>query len=161
MSLTTLIAKHIRDVHFGGNWTTSNLKDTLSDVDWLIATKKIEGFNTIAMLVFHCNYYVSAIIGALKSGELNAHDKFSYDVPEITKQIEWEELVQKTLRESEILADVVEKLPDSILTEDFVESKYGNYFRNLHGLIEHTHYHLGQIVIVKKMIMNNVLNLDY
>ena len=30
--------------------------------------------------------------------------------------------------------------------------KYGNYFRNLTGIIEHLHYHLGQIVLIKKLI---------
>jgi hypothetical protein len=31
-------------------------------------------------------------------------------------------------------------------------AKYGNYYRNLHGIIEHTHYHLGQIVLIKKLL---------
>lgn len=25
------LAKHFREVHFGGNWTTVNMKDTLDD----------------------------------------------------------------------------------------------------------------------------------
>ena len=30
--------------------------------------------------------------------------------------------------------------------------KYGTYYRNFHGLIEHAHYHLGQIVLIKKLV---------
>jgi len=34
MTLIEQIAKHFRDVYFGGNWTAVNLKDTLADVSW-------------------------------------------------------------------------------------------------------------------------------
>ena len=34
MNLPFQIAKHFREVYFGGNWTSSNLKDNLADVDW-------------------------------------------------------------------------------------------------------------------------------
>ena len=46
---------------------------------------------------------------------------------------------------------MIAQLPDSRLEAIFVEEKYGTWFRNIHGLIEHTHYHLGQIAIIKKM----------
>lgn len=32
MNVTTQIAKHFREVHFGGNWTDVYLKETLADV---------------------------------------------------------------------------------------------------------------------------------
>lgn len=155
MNLTELIAKHIRDVHFGGNWTTSNMSDVLADIEWTAAVKKVDSFNTIAMLVFHINYYVDAIIKVLEGKSLDANDKYSYDLPPIQSQEDWLNLVNKSLRQAEEISALIEKLPDSILQQDFVDKQYGNYFRNFHGLIEHTHYHLGQIVILKKMIMNN------
>jgi hypothetical protein len=46
----------------------------------------------------------------------------------------------------------ISELPETILWENFTSEKYGNYYRNLQGIIEHTHYHLGQIVIIKKML---------
>ena len=53
MNTTAQIAKHMNDVFFGGNWTTSNLKDNLKDVSWQQATTKVYTFNTIATLVYH------------------------------------------------------------------------------------------------------------
>ena len=41
MQLSNQIAKHFREVYFGGNWTCSNLKDQLKDVTWKQATQKI------------------------------------------------------------------------------------------------------------------------
>ena len=152
MTLTQQTAKHFRDIHFGGNWTNVNLKDTLADITWQQATTKIDSLNTIAALVYHVNYYVDAVLKVLKGGALEAHDKFSFDVPKIASETEWQSLVNKALNQAEEFADEIEKLDDTIFFQDFTDSKYGNYFRNLHGIIEHTHYHLGQIAIIKKLV---------
>jgi uncharacterized damage-inducible protein DinB len=152
MNTTQQLAKHCRDVHFGGNWTFVNLKDTLADITWQEATTQYQDSNTIATLLFHINYYINPVARVLQGEPLNASDKFSFDCPTITSQEEWEHLVQKALDEAEQFAKEIEKLEESKLFEVFSEEKYGNYFRNLLGIIEHTHYHLGQIALIKKMI---------
>jgi len=152
MNTTQQLAKHCRDVHFGGNWTFVNLKDTLADITWQEATTQSQDSNTIATLLFHINYYINPVARVLQGEPLNASDKFSFDCPTITSQEEWEHLVQKALNEAEQFAKEIEKLEESKLFEVFSEEKYGNYFRNLLGIIEHTHYHLGQIALIKKMI---------
>jgi len=55
MNLTAQIAKHFREIHFGVNWTWSNLKDNLADVTWQLATTQVYSFNTIAVLVYPIN----------------------------------------------------------------------------------------------------------
>ena len=56
------------------------------------------------------------------------------------------------LDEAELFAQEIEKLDELKLYEVFSEEKYGNYFRNIVGIIEHAYYHLGQITLIKKMI---------
>ena len=153
MSLTKQIAKHFRDVHFGGNWTSVNLKDNLADVTWQQATTTVYTFNTIATLVYHMNYYVSAVLKVLQGDPLDAHDKYSFDRPPILSQEDWEKLLDKTWTDAENLAGLVEQLPENKLWEDFSDKKYGTYYRNIHGIIEHIHYHLGQIVLIKKILL--------
>lgn len=155
MNLTAQIAKHFREVYFGGNWTSVNLKDSLVGITWQQATAQVHSFNTIAMLVFHINYYVSAVLEVLEGGSLNAHDKYSFDVAPVDSDKDWEILLAKTLKDAENFATLVENLPESKLWEDFSGKKYGNYYRNLHGLIEHTHYHLGQIILIKKIVQGD------
>ena len=152
MNLSAQIAKHFREVHFGGNWTSVNLKETLSDVTWQQATTKIHSLNTIAALVYHIHYYVTAQLKVLQEGQLDAHDKYSFDLPPIQSQQDWEKLRDKLFADAETLAALIVKLPESRLGENFVEEKYGNYYRNFAGIIEHTHYHLGQIVLIKKIL---------
>lgn len=153
MNYTQQIAKHFREVHFGGNWTSSNLKEHVADLTWQQATTKINSLNTIVALVYHMNYYVSAVTRVLEGNPINAHDKYSFDHPPVQAQEDWDNLLDKTWRDAEKLAVLIEQLPESKLGETFVDEKYGNYFRNLHGLIEHCHYHLGQIVLIKKLWM--------
>ena len=157
MNLPAQIAKHLRDVHFGGNWTSVNLRDTLAGITWQQATTKVHTFNTIATLVFHANYYVSAVLKVLQGERLNASDKFSFDHPPIHSQQDWENLLTKTWTDAESFAALIEQLPESRIFEDFEDGKYGNYYRNLTGIIEHAHYHLGQIVLIKK-ILNEVVS---
>ena len=152
MNLPAQIAKHFRDVHFGGNWTSVNLKDTLADVTWQQAVTPVHNLNTIAVLVFHVNYYVSAVLKVLEGEPLKASDKYSFDLPAITSEDDWQKLVAKALSEAELFAQQIEKLDELKLFQDFTDPKYGNYYRNLHGIIEHTHYHLGQISLIKKIL---------
>lgn len=152
MNTSKQIAKHIRDIHFGGNWTCVNLKDTLNGVSWQQATTPVHTLNTIAKLVYHINYYVSTIIKVLQGGPLDAHDKYSFDCPPVQSQQDWDNLLNKVWADADTLVQLVEQLPDEKLGEDFTDKKYGSYYRNLHGMTEHSHYHLGQITVIKKML---------
>ena len=58
-------------------------------------------------------------------------------------------------KDTEELAQFLEKLTDKQLNATFVNKQYGTYLRNINAMIEHSYYHLGQIVIVKKLISSN------
>ena len=152
MTTPQQLSKHFKDVFFGGNWTAVNLKDTLEGITWQQATTKVHNLNTIAVLVFHINYYIDAVLKVLQGEPLNASDKYSFGLQPITSGEDWRKLVNKTFEQAELFADRIEGLDDKKLFEDFADPKYGNYFRNLAGIIEHTHYHLGQIVLLKKIL---------
>ncbi len=153
MKLTQQIAKHFREVYFGGNWTSVDLKTTLADVSWQHATTKVYTFNTIAALVYHISYYVSAITDVLQGAPLTAKDNFSFTHPPVQCHEDWEAVLHKTWADAELFALLVEQYPEEKLEATFVEEKYGSYLRNLLGVIEHTHYHLGQIVLIKKILL--------
>ncbi len=89
MSLSAQIAKHFREIHFGGNWTSSNLKDNLANVSWQQAVTKVYDFNTIATLVYHTHYFVQAVLKVLQGEPLNASDKLSFSHPPILSQRDW------------------------------------------------------------------------
>lgn len=152
MNQSALIAKHFRDLYFGGNWTWVSLKESLEGINWQQANAKVHDFNTIAVLVYHIGYYVSIQLKVLKGGSLEGTDKDSFNCPAIESEEDWQALLSKTWNEAEEYAALVEALPESRLQEIFVNEKYGTWYRNLVGLNEHAHYHLGQIVLLKKWV---------
>lgn len=150
-NLSKSVALQFRAVYFGGNWTSVNMKDSLQNIGWKQATRNIDGMNSIALLVFHTGYYVHEVLKVLRGGSLQAHDKFSFEMPPINSEEDWSALVSKTLEEAKQFADAVEAMPEQQFGADFSDPKYGTYYRNIHGIIEHTHYHLGQIALLKKL----------
>ena len=154
MSISKEIAKQINEVHFGGNWTDSNLKDQLSDLSWEEANISVYSFNTIATLVFHMNYYITRAIHVLNGRPLLAKDIDSFNHVPINSPEAWKLAQQKIWEEARVLETLIETMPDEQLWKEFAEKKYGNYYRNLQVIIEHFHYHLGQIAFIKKIVKN-------
>lgn len=152
MSLSDDLARHFRGLHAGPSYVGSNLQQALDGVDVREANTQIGSLNTIAKLTFHVNYYVAAVLKVFQGGPLEAHDKFSYNCPPIETNQDWEQLKTKVFNDAELLANLIEALPSDQLEAPFDKGKYGNNFRNINGLIEHTYYHLGQINIIKKLI---------
>ncbi len=153
MNTTSHLAKHFHEVHFGKNYTWSNLKDVLEGLTWEQATTKVHSLNTIAMLVYHMNYYAVAVMDVLEGKSLTAKHEKSLECPPITSEADWKKLLDNTWSDAERFARLIEELPEEKLWEDFANGKYGNYFRNIQGNIEHIHYHLGQIAIIKKLVL--------
>ena len=156
MKLTTQIAKQFREILLDGNWVAAtNYKVQLSDLTWKQATTKIGSLNTIAALTFHINYYLTGVLNVFKNGKLEIRDKYSFDLPPIKSKEDWEKLLNQMWKNAEEFAVLLEQMPDNKLDEIFVDEKYGNYHRNIDALIEHSFYHLGQIVLIKKMLQQD------
>lgn len=155
MSEVSQLSKRFREVLLDGLWiANTNFKDQLSDVSWEQAVIKIDSLNTIAMLTFHIDYYIAGLVQVFEGGELEIKDKFSFDLPAVKSQEQWESLLNKLWADSENFASLLEQMPDSKLDEVFVDEKYGTYRRNIEGMIEHSYYHLGQITLIKKLLKN-------
>lgn len=154
------IVKHLREFYLGGNWTASSLTAQLNDITWQEATLKRYDFHTIAELVYHMNYYVEATLKVLQGQPLDAHDDFSFDCPQINSADDWNYLTTKIFTDAKAFSDLIEKLPEKTLWQDIADPKYGDYYRNIQGILEHNHYHLGQIVLLKKLIREPKITTD-
>lgn len=153
MKSTSQIAGRFREILLNGTWVTNtNYKDQLADLNWKIATTQLDSLNTIAILAQHIHYYINGINNFYKGGTLDIRDKYSFDFPPIDSQSQWDDFLTKLWNESEEFASLIEQMPEEKLGQMFVDEKYGTYQRNIDAMIEHAYYHLGQIVLIKKMI---------
>lgn len=104
---------------------------------------------------YYINYYLAGLLNTFENAKLEISDKHSFNVPEIKSEADWDKLVTGFLGNSKKFADRVEQMDDRIFDHPFVDEKYGSYLRNIEGVIEHSYYHLGQISLIRKMIMQN------
>ncbi|PWS31442.1 DinB family protein [Pedobacter paludis] len=157
MKINLTIAGRLREVLLNGHWiANTNYKEQLNEISWQLAIQKVGNLNTIAALTYHINYYLAGLLRAFENGKLDISDKYSFDVPQINSETDWNKLVSDFLYNSEQFINQVEQMDDSIFDQPFVDEKYGNYLRNIEGIIEHSYYHLGQISLIRKIAMPNL-----
>ncbi len=152
MNFGQRIAKNFKEVYFGGNWTASNIQKHLKDITWEEATTKVYELNTIAILLNHIHYYVRVATKVLEGGPLVGKDAESFGHEPIGSEEDWKAFQEIRYTEANNFISLLEQVSDDTIDLAFGDEKWGNYYRNLYGIVEHTHYHLGQIILIKKIL---------
>jgi hypothetical protein len=150
---STQIARRLREVFIDGRFiANTNYKEQLAGVSWKQANMQIGNLNTIVALTFHINYYLEGLLHVFNGGALEIRDKYSFDHPAVASEQDWNTMVNTLLNNAEKFADKVEQFTNDELELTFVDEKYGTCLRNIEAVIEHSYYHLGQVVLIRKMI---------
>lgn len=153
MERKSLITFRLRELFLDGTWiANTNYQAVLADLNFEVATLKIENLNTIARLVFHVNYYISGLNSAFATGILDIHDQFSFDLSDDFNESDWLQLNKEFIENIHSFIHHVDGLSDDELDSPFFQPQYGIYRRNIEAMIEHGYYHLGQISLIKKLI---------
>lgn len=152
MNIPGQISEHLSDVIEGDNWTGVNIMDSLQDVTVQEACLQTKASpNTIASLVHHLIYWNRVIIQRINGVKVNVPDINGFDVPSLTSEEDWTDLKNELLASAHELTDAIRTVDEKRLPEPIVRDHSSTY-KNLQGSVEHLHYHLGQIVILKKLI---------
>jgi hypothetical protein len=155
MKMNTYLSSRLRELFLDGRWiANTNYQDQLKEVTWQQALQQVQDLNSIALLTYHVNYYLQGLLQVLRGGDLEIRDRFSFDMPPIESEEDWHQLVQRLLTNAEAFAAAVEQMEEAQFAEPFVKEEYGNYLRNIEGVIEHSYYHLGQISLIRKLVLN-------
>lgn len=148
-----LLAKAIRDLFFGGNWTDVNLRDTLSGIGYQAALTAVPfSENTIAKLLYHLKYS-NDIVTARANGEAREYDneKEGFAAPVLQSDADWQQLISDTNASAERMCETIRNFDEARLTEPIVPG-FSSAERHFMGISEHAHYHLGQMVLIKKYL---------
>lgn len=153
MHLSQRLASQFTDIITHGDFAIgTSFKAQLCGVSWQKATEKVGNHNTIAALIFHIHYYTAGILKVLQGGMLEIRDKYSFDMPPIQSQQGWEKLLHIFFADATALADAISHISDEKLQAPFADGTYGDYFKNITSMMQHMYYHLGQIVLLKKLL---------
>jgi hypothetical protein len=151
--LSKHLAYRLAQVLLNGTWIAgTNWKNELNQTDFLSANTKCGNLNTIALLSFHLNYYLQGLCRVLQGNPLEISDRFSFDAPELNSEEDWETRKALFFSNARLFIELIEQATDDFILSNFVDPGYGTWQNNVEGFLEHAWYHLGQIVLIRKMI---------
>ena len=152
MYTTEQIAQHLVEVHEGGNWTEVDLHTTLADVTYKEAvTQTPASLNTIAALLHHLTFWNRVMIRRIHGIVVPDAPDNGFAMKPLTDEAAWQALQADNQQSVTELAAAIRSVPEARLPEAIVPGQSSTY-KNLQGTVEHVHYHLGQIVLLKKLI---------
>jgi len=152
MSESKRISNLYQSIYDGNPWLEVTLAGTLKNVTAAQAYKKINpNLNTIWEIVNHLIQWRRNILERM-SGEVIKTPDHNYFVPVLDpSEAAWEQSLQTLAKSQESWNAFFEDFDDDHLAKIYVNNGH-SYYEHLHGIIQHDVYHLGQIVILKKLL---------
>ncbi|MBS7233092.1 DinB family protein [Flavobacterium psychroterrae] len=152
MSESKRISNLYQSIYNGNPWLEVNLTNTLENVTAEQAYRKINpNLNTIWEIVNHLIQWRRNILRRVEGEVVNPPDH-NYFVPVLDpSEAAWEQSLQNLAKSQESWNVFFEDFNDADLEKIYVNNEH-TYYEHIHGIIQHDVYHLGQIVILKKML---------
>ncbi|MBK5278045.1 MAG: DinB family protein [Bacteroidia bacterium] len=127
-------------------WHGPAVLEALSDIDEKIINKKINKTHSILELVTHMTAWRTYVINMLLGNDgFEISDEMNFQ-----SEISWSHAIAD-LKESQVkLLIALESFPIENL-HVLVPNRPYKFFTMLHGIIHHDLYHVGQIVLIKRI----------
>lgn len=150
MSEVHRIVDQMKRAFAGEAWHGPAVLEILEEIKATQAAARPDGgAHSIWEIAFHIAAWEGAVTSRLRGGrgELSAAE----DWPAVTETNEqaWKETTERLRRVHDELCEAVSKLDDSRLGQPIVAGMSSVYV-TLHGIIQHSLYHAGQIALLKK-----------
>jgi uncharacterized damage-inducible protein DinB len=148
ISETARIAKELRLLYGGTSWLGPSLKEILKDVDEAHARRRpLPGSHTIWELVLHMAAWLRIARERLSATSVrDASDAENWPSMEGS----WEGAKAALAVETTALEEAILGFPEERLDERAPAAQPQTFYVLLHGVIQHSAYHGGQIALLKK-----------
>jgi len=157
MKITELVAQHLIAVHEGGNWTEIDIHSTVADVSLHEATMRTAATsNTIAALLHHITFWNREVMQRAKGMITQVDEANGFNHPALNTEADWQQLKEDNIQSAHQLAAAISQFDEATLFKPMAVHTSTAY-KNFQGAVEHAHYHLGQMVILKKLIRNTTV----
>ncbi len=145
------IKKLLGDHYDGLPWIDITLMGTLSSLTAKQASVKIGELNSIWQIVNHMIAWRKALIGRVMDKPVK-HPGYNY-ISQIkdTSSKAWKDTLKKFERSQKDIITFLNKSSDPLLEKISPTSGY-SYYELLLAILQHDTYHIGQIVLIKKMM---------
>lgn len=154
MNEVARIADQLRRSFEGGAWHGPALMEVLEGVSARqAAARPIPGAHSIWELVLHLEAWTGVEIERLEGKPVEDPEAGDWPAVTGTSEAAWREALRRLEVAHRELVAAVERQPESRLEELAPGRDHTIYFM-LHGQVQHTVYHAGQIAVLKKSSTN-------
>ncbi len=144
------IQKLLNDHFLGEPWIDTNVLGTLKSITAKQATEKHKDFNSIWQIVNHMILWRLTLLKRLKDKSvIPPKNNFISEVKDTSPKA-WKETIKKFERSQKNIISFLGKSKDELLKKISPTSGY-SYYELVMAIVIHDTYHLGQIVLLKKM----------
>lgn len=154
MSDINRIKKVISDQYDGDPWLDVTIKDILKDISATDADKKISDLNSIWQIVNHMIEWREVLWKKLNGEKVIVTENNFIEEIEDPSEEEWKLTLRRFDRSQKNIINFLSGLKDFDNDKVFPNGHTAN--EHLQAIIQHDAYHLGQIVVLKKLINNCV-----
>jgi uncharacterized damage-inducible protein DinB len=138
--------------HFDGSpWLDVNIMDTLKNISATQAAKKIDHLNSIWQIVNHIICWRETNLKRVNNEIIPAPENNFIEVVMDASEEAWQATLIKLERSQHNILSFLSSSNDSMLEKVYVANGL-SYYEHLQGILQHDAYHLGQIVLLKKLI---------
>jgi uncharacterized damage-inducible protein DinB len=144
------IAEQMRKMFEGGAWHGPAVLEVLAGVNAKTATARpIPGAHNIWELVLHLSATQDVLLRRLGGERAGLTDEEFWPPTPAATDAEWQRTLEVLKRQDEALRRAVAAFPDERLGDPLMAGGTPAY-DNLHGHVQHSAYHAGQIALLKK-----------
>lgn len=145
------VNKLIKDHYNGNPWIDTTIAATLKQLTAKQAAAKTGGLNSIWQIVNHMILWRTALIGRVMDKPVRYPDNNYMEEIKDTSAAAWKETIKKFERSQKEIISFLAGSEDELLEKVSPSSGY-SYFELVMSIVIHDSYHLGQIVLIKKMM---------
>ncbi len=151
MSTCNRIADQFAKLFEGDSWIDVNIISTLSTVSAQQAAKKFLGIsNSLWEIVNHMIGWREAIFKKVMGENISSPDNNFFETITDTSDKAWQETLKRIMASQHMWMKMLEAMNDDQLDEILQPDNQTKYHL-IEGILQHDAYHLGQIVLLKKL----------
>jgi len=148
---TKRIISQIEKFH-ENNWAEVNVDEIFSGIDDEMANKKMPLYNnTIHQIARHILATEFVVIKRLQGINYQLKKEEDWIPLDELKKIQWTNTRDAFIESRKEIIFELNKKDDSAIYEPIIEN-YPTIYDTIHGHLQHSYYHIGQISIIKKLI---------
>lgn len=143
--------KLLTDNFEGEAWLDISLLPTVANIPAAEAAKNIYSLNSIWQIVFHITCWRETLLLRIKDRKPPVPENNFFEAIKVTSEEAWQDLLQRLEASQKALMELLEGKKDI----DWDEQPSGGSFNNfelMQSILQHDAYHLGQIVLIKKVL---------